>query len=288
MFTIRDRLIHIYHCRGITWLTIKKFFDFDPTLQKIYLLCKEELRATFSMQPYQTENFSEDLKKPKNFVEYYRRNNIQIVTIFDSIYPKLLKQIYDPPWVLFCKGDVSLLSYEKKISVIGTRDPSQNGLLSLEKIVRPLLDTKWLIVSGLAVGIDVRAHTTAMNNQGKTIAVLGSGINSIYPQCHKYLASIIAKDHLLISEFLPNQQPQKWTFPMRNRIISGLSKGTLIIEARKRSGSLITADLALQQGREVFAVPGSILDDRTEGTHWLIQQGAKLTKCSDDVLNEIV
>jgi DNA processing protein len=282
----RNRLIQIHGCRGVNWNLLNNFFEYDPSLTSIWLLSKEELHQKFGMKSEQVVNFKEDLQKMKNIVNFYRQNDIQVITIFDSTYPQLLKEIYDPPWVLYCKGDLLLLQ-EKKISVIGTRDPSRNGLFSLEKIVLPLIQANWVIVSGLAVGIDGRAHMLAIENNGKTIAVLGSGFNYIYPYCHQKLASNISKNHLLISEFPPNSKPQKWNFPMRNRIISGLSKGTLIVEARARSGSLITADLALQQGREIFAVPGSILDDRTEGTHWLIQQGAKLTKCSNDVLNEI-
>lgn len=284
---VRERLILLHGCRGVTWSLLSKFFLFDQTLKKIFTLDRDELLQKFSMKYGQVNIFLEDLSKIKDYVENYDKNDIQVITIFDKEYPPLLKQIYDPPWVLYCKGDLSLLLQEKKISVIGTRDPSKNGLLSLEKIVVPLVQANWVVVSGLAVGIDGRAHAITMENSGKTIAVLGSGFNYIYPRCHQKLASFISKNHLLISEFPPNRQPQKWNFPMRNRIISGLSKGTLIIEARSRSGSLITADLALQQGREVFAVPGSILDERTEGTHWLIQQGAKLTKCSNDVLNEM-
>jgi DNA processing protein len=283
----RNRLIQIHGCRGVNWILLKKFFEYDPSLKSVLLLSKEELRQKFGMIPEQAVNFRQDLQKMNNIVNFYREIDIQVITIFDSIYPQLLKEIYDPPWVLYCKGKLPLLSHDKKISVIGSRDPSRNGLFSLEKIVLPLIQANWVVVSGLAVGIDGRAHTLSLENNGKTIAVLGSGFNYIYPFCHQKLASIISKNHLLISEFPPNSKPHKWNFPMRNRIISGLSKGTLIVEARARSGSLITADLALQQGREIFAVPGSILDDRSEGTHWLIQQGAKLTKCSNDVLNEI-
>ncbi|RXI98020.1 DNA-protecting protein DprA [Anaerobacillus alkaliphilus] len=285
--SFRERLIQIHACRGVTWVLLKKFLDFDPTLKRVITLRKDELERYFSMKPKQLLTFIDDLKNNENIVEHYRNNDIHVVTIFDSDYPNLLKEIYDPPWVLYCKGDVSLLSNKRKLSVIGTRDPSRNGLLSLEKIVLPLIHDNWVIVSGLAVGIDGRAHTLSIMNNGKTIAVLGSGFNHIYPHCHRNLASDIASKQLLISEFSPNTPPTKWNFPLRNRIISGLSRGTLVVEARKKSGSLITADLALQQGREVFAVPGSILDDRSEGTHWLIQQGAMLTKCSDDVLNEL-
>ncbi|OIJ17824.1 DNA protecting protein DprA [Anaerobacillus alkalidiazotrophicus] len=286
--SVRKRLIHLHSCKGVTWQTLNKFLQYDSSLEKIYQLNKEQLKQIFSLRNYQVESLYKDLHSRElvKRIEEFHQTDVRVVTIFDQTYPDLLKQIFDPPWVLYCKGDLSLFHAENKISVVGTRDPSKNGLLSLDKIVLPLIKENWVIVSGLAVGIDARAHALTLHGKGKTIAVLGSGFNYIYPRCHQKLASIISKEHLLISEFPPSHPPQKWNFPMRNRIISGLSKGTLIIEARERSGSLITADLALQQGREVFAVPGSILDERSEGAHWLIQQGAKLTKCSNDVLNE--
>ncbi|OIJ10018.1 DNA protecting protein DprA [Anaerobacillus arseniciselenatis] len=289
VINVRERLIRIHACRGVTWLTIKKFFEFDPTLKNVFVLSKDELREKFTLSNDQIVNIYHGLhcKSISANIAKYPQLGIHVVTIFDKTYPLLLKEIYDPPWVLYCKGNLSHLSFENKISVVGTRSPSRNGILSLNKVVTPLVESGWLIVSGLAVGIDAQAHMVALNNHRNTIAVLASGFNYIYPRCHQKLAHFISKEHLLISEYPPNQKPQKWNFPMRNRIISGLSKGTIVIEARKRSGSLITADLALQQGREVFAVPGSILDERTEGNHWLIQQGAKLTKCSNDVLNEL-
>lgn len=283
----RERLIHIHACRGISWLMVKKFIAFDPSLKQIYKLSRNDFKSIFTMKESAIDLFMKDLHCERTIFHLIAHNNIGTLTIFDHNYPYLLKQTYDPPWVLYYKGDLSILNIENKISVVGSRNPSNNGILSLNKIVTPLITKGWVIVSGLAVGIDGRAHSLAINHHGKTISVLGSGFNFIYPQCHQKLASIISEHHLLLSEYPPNEKPQKWNFPMRNRIISGLTKGTIIIEARKKSGSLITADLALQQGREVFAVPGSILDERNEGTHTLIQQGAKLTNSCDDVLNEL-
>jgi DNA processing protein len=150
-----------------------------------------------------------------------------------------------------------------------------------------MVRTGWTIVSGLAIGIDVESHKLAIQNDGSTIAVLGSGFNHIYPKEHIPISRQIAANHLLISEYPPDRKPAKWQFPMRNRIISGLSRGTLIIEAREKSGSLITGDYALQEGREVFAVPGSILEPCSAGTNHLIQQGAKLTTCAEDIYEEL-
>lgn len=260
---------------------------YDCTLEKIFSLRKDSFQEIFQLESSQADLLLKQIRESEGVLAHYLKKDVKVITIFDPIYPPLLKEIYDPPWVLYCKGDLSLFNSNKKLSVIGTRDPSENGLQSLEKILIPLIQQNWIIVSGLAVGIDGRAHLLTIKHGGKTIAVLGSGFDYIYPNCHRHLASMIADKHLLISEFPPSCKPQKWHFPFRNRIISGLTRGTIVAEARASSGSLITADLALQQGREVFCVPGSILDDRTEGTHFLIQQGAKLTKCSNDVLNEL-
>lgn len=285
ILSLRSRLIQIHSCRGVGWKTLQAFIKFDPTLESIFMLRQQHFQTLFNIKSSNGEVLYNDLRKMKNLLDYYRKEEINCITIYDRDYPTLLKQIYDPPWVLYCKGDPSLLN-RKIISIVGTRDLSVNGLASIEKIVPPLINENWIIASGLAVGADAKAHTTAINNNGKTIAVIGSGFHHIYPKCHQKLASLISQHHLLISEYPPYQRPQKWQFPMRNRIISGLAKGTVVVEARKKSGSLITAELAIEQGREVFAVPGSILDDRTEGPHQLIQEGAILIKCGKDILGE--
>ncbi|WP_408010978.1 DNA-processing protein DprA [Pseudalkalibacillus sp. A8] len=207
--------------------------------------------------------------------------------MFDTEYSSLLREIFDPPLVLYIKGDKALLTGRRILSVVGTRDASLNGHRSLEKILTPLIEKGWTIVSGLAFGIVIAAHRQAIASGGSTIAVLGSGFHHVYRREHTDIARNIASSHLLVSEYPPDRKPAKWQFPMRNRIISGLSRGTLIIEAREKSGSLITGDQALQQGREVFAVPGSILEPRTRGTHYLIQQGAKLTTSAEDILEEM-
>lgn len=284
--SLRKRLIQIHSCRGIGWRTIESFLKYDPTLNEIFVMKIQDFQTKFNMKPSNATIFYRDLHLQTNILEEYAQEKINTLTILDDNYPTLLREIYDPPWVLYCKGNVSLLNEQKIISVVGTRDPSRNGLGSIETILPTLIEENWIIASGLAVGIDAKAHTTTINNNGKTIAVIASGFQYIYPRCHQNLATFLAQHHLIMTEYPPYQQPQKWHFPMRNRIISGISKGTLLIEARRKSGSLITAELALQQGREVFAVPGSILDERTEGTHSLIQEGAKLTMCGKDILNE--
>ncbi|MGO4887793.1 DNA-processing protein DprA [Anaerobacillus sp. MEB173] len=289
MELLSQRLLHIHQCRGIGWKTIARFLQTDSSLESIYYMNLTELMMKFRMKKEHATLFFHDLQniRKENVLHYYEKKSIIPITIVDERYPKLLKEIYDPPWVLYCKGDHTYLNNQQLISVVGTRYPSKNGLASLKTLLLPIIEKSWVIVSGLALGIDISAHQLAVENRGKTIAVLGSGFDHIYPKAHQLMVETLERDHLLISEYPPFVKPAKWHFPMRNRIISGLTKGTIVIEAREKSGSLITADQALQQGREVFAVPGSILEKRSVGTNQLIQQGAKLVLNSDDILTEL-
>ncbi len=261
----------------------------DRTLECIFTRSTVELQQCYQLTPEILKEIrdEENIKLSRKKSDTYKQQNIHLVTIFDEQYPESLREIYDPPFVLYIKGQLDLLQNTKSLSVVGTRDPSSNGLKSLKKIIEPLVYRGWMIVSGLAYGIDINAHQLTLACGGKTIAVLGNGFDHIYPREHASIASLIGENHILLSEYPPETKPAKWQFPMRNRIISGLSRGTIIIEAREKSGSLITGDQALQQGREVFAVPGSILEPRAAGTHRLIQQGAKLTTNVEDIIEEL-
>ncbi|MFA5876196.1 MAG: DNA-processing protein DprA, partial [Candidatus Margulisiibacteriota bacterium] len=172
------------------------------------------------------------------------------------------------------------------LAVVGTRRASLYGLRTAEKISTELVQAGFTIISGLAEGIDAAAHKAALDAFGNTIAVLGCGIDVVYPSINKDLYQRIFDNGLVISEFLPGQEPSKYTFPKRNRIISGLSKGVLFVEGLRKSGAMITVDFALEQGRDVFAIPGNIDAEHTEGGNWLIQHGAKLTHCTNDILEE--
>ncbi|RST75599.1 DNA-protecting protein DprA [Siminovitchia acidinfaciens] len=232
--------------------------------------------------------FSNDFQKVdvKRILEKYRANDISIVTIYDNEYPEMLKEIYDPPLALFTLGEKSLLK-RNSIAIVGARTADVYAKQAIESLLGPLLERDMVIVSGLAKGTDTFAHRLTIQLGGKTIAVLGGGFFHLYPPENKQLAEQIKKGHLLVSEYPPIWRPQKWYFPMRNRIISGLAKGTVIVQAKVRSGSLITADYALEEGREVFAVPGPIGAPLSEGTNKLIQQGAKLVTSGNDILEEL-
>jgi DNA processing protein len=283
------RLIHLTHCRGVGWKSIFKLLKYDPLLQNLYSLSSEKLQHILQLPVYHFNEFKKDLQTIpiRDILNKYTREQISCISYFDEEYPSLLKTIYDPPWILYGKGNMSILKHGKKISVVGTRDPSLYGYQSLQKILMPLLADDWCIVSGLAVGIDSAAHRLAMESKCKTIAILGSGFYHIYPKQNEQLAEEISIDHLLLSEYPPHQKPNRWAFPMRNRIISGLTRGTIIVQAKERSGSLITAEQAIQQGREVFAIPGPVVDERSSGTNRLIQQGAKLILTAEDILSEL-
>ncbi len=211
---------------------------------------------------------------------------VNIVTLADSSYPDILKEIYDPPLCLYARGDITCLAKTQNIAVVGSRRNSNYGISTTEKLVHSLVSSGWCIISGLARGIDTAAHTAVLKSNGHTVAVLGGGLGSIYPPENVSLAGKICENGLLLSEQPLMFRPDRRSFPMRNRIISGLSQGTLVVEAGAKSGALITAQVALDQGRQVFAVPGRIDTPLSKGCHDLIKQGAKLVDSITDINEE--
>jgi len=221
---------------------------------------------------------------PQDAWQELEKKQITFSLLKDSDYPALLKEIAFPPRGIYYQGN--LFPQMIPLAVVGTRKVSDYGKIVTEKIVQELIPYNILIVSGLAQGVDTIAHYTAVKNGGKTIAVLGAGLNHIYPASNRKLAQKIIHQGALVSEYPLGTTPYPAYFPWRNRIISGLSRGTLVIEAPKKSGALITANFALEQNREVFAVPGSIFNPNSEGTNKLIQEGAKLVSLVQDILEE--
>jgi DNA processing protein len=213
---------------------------------------------------------------PEKIEDTLLKENINLIDLSDPAYPRLLSEIYDPPALLFYKGSLSCLK-NNSLGVVGTRKNTAYGEQACINLSAELVKNNFVIISGLALGIDSIAHQSAIDNGGYTVAVLGSGVDksSIYPSSNRYLAEkIMACGGLIISEFPIGTSPLPYNFPMRNRIISGLSLGILVIEAALKSGALITARAALEQNREVFAVPGSIFSPLSEGPNLLIKQGA--------------
>ena len=235
-----------------------------------------------------------ECRNPALFIEKYKGLDLPALkeefelfpsfSILDDIYPWDLCEIYDAPTLLFYQGNLKLLELPKA-AVVGSRDSSKQGNASVQKIVKEL-NNELVIVSGLARGIDTAAHMAALQNGGQTIAVIGTGLDVFYPKANKKLQSYIGKNHLLLTEYGPGEQPLKFHFPERNRIIAGLCRGVIVAEAKMRSGSLITCERAMEEGRDVFAIPGSILDGKSDGCHLLIQEGAKCITSGSDVLSE--
>ena len=218
-------------------------------------------------------------------IERALRLGCRLVTLTDPDFPPLLREIPDPPPFLYVHGD--LARCPRPIAVVGSRNATAYGVETTHRICKDLAGLGFTVVSGMALGIDAAAHEGALSGQGRTVAVLGSGLDNIYPPQHRRLAERIAAGGAVISEFPLQAGPEAHHFPVRNRIISGMSLGTVVVEATKDSGSLITARLAAEQNREVFAVPGSIQSFKSMGTHTLIKEGAKLVENVQDIVVEL-
>ncbi|ESS71771.1 protein Smf [Methyloglobulus morosus KoM1] len=232
----------------------------------------------------------ESIKKPDwalidNDLAWLDQDNNSVITLFDSIYPAQLKEIADPPPLLFVRGNPGLLSLPQ-IAMVGSRNPSASGMETATAFAKTLSLHGFVITSGLALGIDAASHRGALNAKGYTIAVAGTGLDRIYPARHIDLAIEIVNTGAMVSEFPPGTLAKANHFPRRNRIISGLCQGLLVVEAAKESGSLITARMALEQNREVFAIPGSIHNPLARGCNGLIREGAKLVETTQDILEE--
>ena len=227
-------------------------------------------------------NTPDSVKKDLDLV---MKKGYKIVTMSDTDYPPLLLQIPDPPPILYVFGRLN--GSFKNIAVVGSRNATEYGISTTRRLCKDLALLKMTIVSGMAIGIDSAAHQGALMGKGDTIAVLGSGLEIVYPAENRSLFHRIAENGAVISEFPLLTEPEPHNFPIRNRIISGVSLGTVVVEATKRSGSLITARLAAEQNREVFAVPGSVHSFKSTGTHTLIKQGAKLVEHAQDIMEEI-
>jgi DNA processing protein len=224
------------------------------------------------------------LEKAARLIARLDKKGYFLLTLDDDAYPENLREIFDPPFVLYGAGRPEILK-EPSVSVIGARRPTPYGRAVAEKLAKELAACGLVVVSGLARGIDSIAHWGALQ-AGETVAVLGSGLEQVYPEENKALFRKIGEAGAVISEFPPEARPLGFHFPLRNRIISGLSLATVVIEASRHSGSLITARLALEQNREVMAVPGNVTSNLAEGTNWLIKTGAKLVETWADVVEE--
>lgn len=227
-----------------------------------------------------------DIERLNASLDWLRAPGHELLTWADARYPAQLLEIADPPPVLFLQGCGDLLT-RPAIAIVGSRNASRQGEINAEAFARDLSDRGYTILSGLALGIDAAAHRGGLAGTGKSIAVVGTGLDIVYPARNRALAHQLAEQGLLVSEFPIGSRPLSANFPRRNRLLSGLSRGVLVVEAALQSGSLITARHAIEQGREVFAVPGSIHSSLSKGCHELIRQGAKLVESAADIIEEL-
>ncbi|MGI6413842.1 MAG: DNA-processing protein DprA [Syntrophomonadaceae bacterium] len=222
---------------------------------------------------------------PLNYLRKLQTRDIRITTVEDEGYPASLLNITDPPFILYSKGTIDV-TRQLCIAIVGSRAATVYGKNVARKIARELVGHGIVVVSGMARGIDTEAHLGAIEGQGKTVAVLGSGLDIVYPRENKVLMNSMENNGAVLTEYSLGTPPEAGNFPMRNRIIAGLCRGVVLVEAKIRSGALITVDYALEQGKDVFAVPGPINSRNSEGPHSLIKQGAKLITCSEDIMEE--
>ena len=267
------------------WRLIDRFGSPDVVLKSsrkdllwVEGIREKQIAGLFSREdPY--ERGQHELERMSTF-------GAEVVTYDDSFYPPLLKQLIDPPPVLYVLGRKKLL-LTQAVAMVGSRAATTYGQRVAFSFAGNLADMGLTVISGLALGIDAQSHAGALARGGNTIAVLGCGLDVVYPRQNKTLYERLAEHGLLVSEYPLGTRPEGFRFPARNRIIAGLSRGVVVVEAAKRSGSLITAQMALDNNREVFAVPGQVDSFKSEGAHYLLQQGAKLVQRVEDIVEEI-
>jgi DNA processing protein len=273
---------------GLGPVTIKKLFDHFGSVAAVWSAAEHEVFGLEGINRSAARSFIDQRGKidPEAELDLVNSRQIAVLTLEDDAYPSQLKNIYDPPPVIYLKGDL-LSADAKAIAIVGTRRASRYGLEMAKKLAEQLSAHGVTIVSGLASGIDTAAHQGALAAGGRTVAVFGCGVDVIFPAENKPLAEKIERSGALLSEFPLGLTGDRSTFPRRNRIISGLSLGVIVVEGHYDSGAMITAKEALEQGREVFAVPGNVELEQSKGPHWLIKQGAKLVESVEDVLEEL-
>ena len=281
-------LIHLNLIQGVGLKTVQVLRDVFGSTEQALQATHDELRKTDRLSPAVCDLL---IHKPVLYpiereLELINKYGCQVVTLYDAAYPSHLKEIDTPPFVLYVKGKLAPED-ALSVSVVGSRNAKDYGRKVSYRLSYQLAQRGVTVVSGLAKGIDTSAHRGALEAGGRTVAVMGNGLSLIYPAANRDLAEKIEASGALVSEFPMAARPKPKNFPRRNRIISGLTLGTVVVEASDRSGALITARLAAEQGKEVFAVPGEIFSELSAGTHRLINDGAKLINTVDDLLNEL-
>lgn len=283
-----EALVLLNMVDGIGSIRAKKLLEAFACVQDIFKANRNSLSQTGILTPLMVQRILKAAERPgaQKEIEEAQKKNIRIITLFDADYPKLLKEIPDPPIVLYVKG-AFIEADENAIGIVGSRGASYYGLSCAKKFSEALARFGLTIVSGMARGIDTASHRAALDASGRTVAVLGSGLNNIYPPENSGLFEEIAQKGAVLSQFSLNTEPLAQNFPVRNRIISGLSRGILVVEASQKSGALITARFALDQGREIFSIPGKLSSETSAGTNDLIKQGARMVTEPEEILSEL-
>lgn len=280
--------IWLSRIKGLGSIKTQKLLEKYKTPERLWNCTKQELLQVEQIgeetaNEILKEEYRKNLEKYKNYMD---KNKIKLISIYDKNYPKKLKNIYDKPIVLYVKGDEKILN-DFSLAIIGCRENTKYGEIVAKQIAEGLAKNEITTISGLAKGIDSISQEETVNKKGKTIAVLGNGLDTIYPTENKVLAErIIENGGAIVSEYVIGTKIEKMNFPARNRIISGLSDGVIVVEAKKKSGTMITVDFALEQGKNIFAIPGNIISINSEGTNELIEQGAKIVTSIEDILEE--
>lgn len=269
---------------------IQRLYNYFGDIEVAYNASLVDLSQIDGLNIKKAETFikKRDKTNPDKVLDEVLRRNLSFITFDNENYPYMLKNISDPPMVLYVKGDLGLCNLDKTLAVVGSRRASSHSKDILAKILSELRNTDVCVVSGLASGIDTVAHQAAIANNLKTIGVIASGFDFVYPTANKDLYKRIEDGNgAVLSEYFPTFQPLHFRFPHRNRIVSGLSYGTLVAEAAMKSGALITANLCLEQGRELMCIPGLISNPNTEGIYKLLKQGATMVTCASDILQAL-
>ena len=267
-----------------------KLFEYFKNIEKAFNASSSDLKNIDGLSVKKAENFlkARDMINPDKVLSDVTNRGIKYLTFEDDRYPVMLKNIDNPPSVLYYKGDLDLVNFERTLAVVGSRKTSRYAKDAVNLIISQLANTDICIVSGLASGIDTAAHTAALDNGLKTIGVIASGFDFVYPSANAELYRKIENGSgLIFTEYFPTFEPLKFRFPQRNRIVSGLSYGTVVAEASLKSGALITANLTLEQGRELMCIPGLITNPNTEGIYKLLKNGATLVTSADDILEAL-
>lgn len=279
--------IWLYSIEGVGVKNFTKLLAYFGSALSVYENAKsDELKKVVGQALAGRIIDSIDKSYAKSKLEELERKEITAICRTSEFYPKNLLSIYDPPIIIFAKGNLDVLKNEDDIAIVGTRKCTEYGKRSAQILAKDLSDAGMTIVSGMASGIDSFAHRGCLEGNSPTVAVLGCGVDIIYPSSNNLLYERIKQNGVIISEYWPGTPPKPTTFPARNRIISGISNGVVVIEAPEKSGALITVEYALDQGRDVFATPGSISSRASGGTNKLLQEGAKLVISADDILCE--